>query len=154
MSTSNNTPVSQLDARKWLSKRPLITSTQKRTVKVLNCNDFHKVSADGKTTTVAIANFDCFTVFQAETAKEALLAGDTNKALNQCMSLGIRSTDYRPAKGEIVNVQIDSILNKDGIEILVVTSVMEIKAVTTKTFVDFSLDADLVSETEDVTSMD
>lgn len=152
MSTSNNTQVSKLDAIKWLSKRPVITSAGKYTVKVNSCQDFSKVSEDGRTITVAIANFNIMNAFQAGKAKELLMSGDTNGALNQNLSLGIRSTDFRPAKGETVNIIVEEIVTKSGETALLATSVMEIQAKTVSTTFDFSMDE--VAETEDVTSMD
>lgn len=151
MSTSNNTPVSQLDAIKFLSRRPIITTAGKYTVRVNSCQDFSKVSENG-TVTVAIANFNVMNSYQATQAKALLIAGDTNAALNQNLSLGIRASDFRPVKGETVNIMVEEIVTKSGEKALLVTSVMEIQAKAITNTMDFSMEE--VTSHADTTSMD
>jgi len=146
--------VNKLDAIKWLSNRPVISAPGKYTAKVTSCQDFNKVSENG-TVTVAIANFNVMNMYQATEAKKAIQAGNYDDAVNKAnLSLGIRSTDFRPAKGELVNIIVEEITTKSGEKALLVTSVSEIQAKTASTKMDFSLEEDLVAEAADPTSMD
>lgn len=145
--------VTKLDAIKWLSNRPVIAAAGKYTVKVTSCENFNKVSEDGKTVTVAIANFNAMNMYQATEAKKAIQAGDYQAAANKSnLSLGIRSTDYRPSKGETVNIIVEEITTKSGDVALLVTSLIEIQAKKASTTMDFSFEDELVHE--DTTSMD
>jgi hypothetical protein len=94
-------------------------------------------------------------MYQATEAKKAIQAGNYDDAVNKSnLNIGIRSTDFRPAKGELVNIIVEEITTKKGEKALLVTSVSEIQAKTASTKMDFSLEEDLVAEVADPTSMD
>ena len=123
------------DAINILSSRTKIGKAGKYRVKVSFCGDFHKQLERGAV--VAIANFSAYTPYHKEKAIELVKAGDFQGALNQNLSLSIRDTDYRPAKGEIVDIMVTEKENKDGVLALFVDSLTPIEA-STGTKEDFS----------------
>ena len=114
------------DAVAILGSRITISQAGKYTVKVTNCSDFHKALARGAQ--VAIANFNAMNSYQDGKAREFLQAGDIEGALKQNLSLSIRDTDYRPSKGEIVDIMVEEVQTKDGEVALLVSSLTPIKA--------------------------
>lgn len=151
MSTQRNT---KADALGILQSRTPISAPGKYVAKVTNCADFHKDLAKGGSQ-VAIANFSAMSPWHMAEAKKALSAGNYDDALNFNFSASIRSTDYRPAKGEIVNIEVGLIKNKAGIEALVVTSLTPRQAIAVATKCDFSefledAEAPVVASTEEL----
>lgn len=110
-----------------LQSRAFISAPGRYVVKVSNCGDFHKELPNGQST-VAIANFGAMTPYQMGEAKAKLTAGDIAGALNHNLSLSIRATDYRPAKGERVNIDVDFVTTKDGEQALLVVGLTPISA--------------------------
>lgn len=125
------------DALSILGTRTPISAPGKFTVKVTNCGDFVRALAKGGSV-VAIANFNAMTPYQIAKAKEQIIAGEFDKALNNNLSLSIRDTDYRPSKGEIVDIEVGFIQTKDGEQALMVTSLTPRKATVVSTKCDFS----------------
>ena len=103
------------------NSRQMITKAGRYTVKVSNCGDFNKTLTNG-TNIVAIANFSAMTAYQLGLAKAQLAEGDIAGALNNNLSLSIRDTDFRPNKGERVNIDVDYVTTKDGAEALLVVA--------------------------------
>lgn len=125
------------DAIGILGSRLPITSEGKYAVKVTNCGDYHRALPQGGAV-VAIANFNAMTPYQMDQAKADLVAGEFAKALNHNLSLSIRNSDYRPAKGEIVDIEVGIIKTKDGEDALMVTSLTPRQAKAINTKCDFS----------------
>lgn len=139
--------ISIKDAVGILNSRTPISSEGKYTVKVTNCGDYHKALENGGAV-VAIANFNAMSPYQMEQAKALLAEGKNAEALNNNLSLSIRDKDYRPAKGEIVDIEVGYITTKSGEQALMVTSLTPRQAVSVATKCDFSSfleDAELVS---------
>jgi hypothetical protein len=144
------------DAISILNSRASITAPTKYTLKVTNVGSINKVLPNG-TIIVGIANFNAMSPEHYAKASELMKAGEYQQACNQNFSASIRSTDYMPTKGEIVDVQIGHVLNREGKEILAVTSITPIRAVSPTAKVDFSsfmddavvATADSVAELED-----
>lgn len=113
-----------------LQSRALISSPGRYVVKVSNCGDFHKELPNGQST-IAIANFGAMTPYQMGEAKKKLAEGDIAGALNHNLSLSIRDKDYRPAKGERVNIDVDFVTTKDGEQALLVVGLTPITAKST-----------------------
>lgn len=109
-----------------IGSRTLITAPGRYTVKVSNCGDFVK-SVNG-TNIVAIANFSAMTPYQVEQAKAKYFGGDPAAALNQNLSFTIRDTDYRPAKGERIDIDVDYVTTKSGEKALLVVGLVPIQA--------------------------
>ena len=124
-------------ALKILGSRSQISAPGKYRVKVTNCGDFSKDLGNGQSV-IAIANFSAHTPYQVGQAKEDLAAGEFAKALNHNLNLSIRQSDYRPAKGEIVDVIVDYITTKDGEQALLCTSLSPIASTTPSAKADFS----------------
>jgi hypothetical protein len=152
MSTNVNT-ISKQDAVKILGSRLVLAEPGKFRVKVTTCGDFHNIT-EGGTVQVAIANFGAMTPYQIEQAKADIMAGKTNEALNHGLSLSIRDKDYRPAKGEEVDITLGWVETKSGEKALLVTGLTPVatKFITTK--VDFSSFLDEVVETVDSTELE
>lgn len=120
-----------------LAKRDLLTGEGKYRVKVTNCGDFSKELSNGQRV-VAIANFSAHTPYQVEQAKADLTAGEYAKALNHNLNLSIREQDFRPAKGEIVDIIVEPVALKDGGTALLVTSCSPIASKKSTSTADFS----------------
>lgn len=135
--SENSRQLSKSDALGILGSRLPIGSAGKYAVKVTNCGDFHRPLPQGGAI-VAIANFNAMTAYQMEQAKASLTAGEYNDAVNNNLSLSIRGTDYRPAKGEIVDIEVGIIKTKDGEDALMVTSMTPRVAKQVSTKCDFS----------------
>lgn len=129
--------ISTKDAVGILNSRLPITRAGKFTVKVTNCGDYHKALGNGGSV-VAIANFNAMSAYQMEQAKALLGEGKNAEALNNNMSLSIRDTDYRPSKGEIVDIEVGYITTKAGEQALMVTSLTPRKAESISAKCDFS----------------
>lgn len=125
------------DAVKILSSRNAIAAPGKYRVRVSNCSPFSKVLEGGQTI-VAIANFNGMSPYHVEQAKELLNEGDITKALNQNFSLSIRANDYKPTKGEVVDIIVDLVDTKSGDKALLVTGLSPVAAITTMAKADFS----------------
>lgn len=110
-----------------LQSRAFISAPGRYVAKVSNCGDFHRELPNGQST-VAIANFSAMTPYQMGEAKKKLAEGDIAGALNHNLSLSIRATDYRPAKGERVNIDVDYVTTKDGEQALLVVGLTPIAA--------------------------
>ena len=156
MSTETTFTASKADAIKALSNRMIIEGPGKYNVKVTSCGTLKepKTSADGKYKQIAVANFNAINEFQVGKAKALLANGEYTAAYNVALTLSVLEGRFRPVSGELVTIIVDEIVNKDGDLALLVSSMSEIKAISSKKRVDFSLEDDLVAETEDVTSMD
>ena len=112
----------QLDAtrtRNILNSRRQINTPGKYSVKVTNTVPFTR--PDGTMTT--IVGLAAMTPYGVAQATEFLRKGDLANALNTNMSGNVLSTaSYIPKKGEIVNIHVETITNKSGLPILVVSS--------------------------------
>lgn len=107
-----------------LNSRKLVNKVGKITLKCTSTNPFMR--EDGTATT--IVNFNGMTEYQLNKAKELFEAGEYQEATNLNMSASQLSGRFVPSKGEIVDVEITEINNKDGIKILVVDSIIPRKA--------------------------
>ena len=134
---SETRSISKQDAVGILNSRLPITAAGKYSVKVTNCGDYHRALPQGGSV-VAIANFNAMTPYQMEQAKSDLAGGENAKALNHNLSLSIRDTDYRPAKNEIVDIEVGIIKTKSGEDALMVTSLTARQAKQVSTKCDFS----------------
>lgn len=110
-------------AQSILDKRlkNIITSTGRYELRVSTVTPYQKELSYGRSQ-VAIGNLSAMTLHQAKMAKAAFKAGDYQEAVNQKISFSIRDIDYMPGKGEILDVSIIEVQNKEGIDILVVGS--------------------------------
>lgn len=108
-----------------LNSRVLISTVGKFTVKVTGTQPFMR--EDG--TAVTIINFAAMTQYQLGESKKAFAAGDYDAAANFNLSSSQLSGRYVPAKGEIVDVEISEIENKQGVNILVVDSIVPRQAI-------------------------
>lgn len=114
-----------------LQSRALVTDAGKYTAKVTSVNPF--IREDGTQTN--IVNFNLMTAYQADSARKAFKEGDFAGALNgTSMTASQLQGQYVPSKGETVDVEIGWHTNKEGIDILVVNSVIARKAVAAKKF--------------------
>jgi len=114
-----------------LQSRSVVAEPGKYTVKVTSVNPFSR--EDG--TNTHIVNFNCMTQFQASQATKAYKEGDYEGAINSTsMTASQLSGRYVPTKGETVDIEVRTHLNKDGVEILVVDSIIARKAVASKKF--------------------
>lgn len=138
---------SKEDAKRLLQSRVIITGAGKYdNVKVTSCNDV--IVNDEE---VTIANFNAITPYQLKNIKTLLAEGNYDKAVNQQMSCRVWEGKYKPSNGETVNIIVDEITNKEGIEILVISNIMPLPAKkATKVNVDdlFFSDDDDIKEDE------
>lgn len=118
-----------------LNSRKLVNKVGKFTLKVTSTNPF--LRPDG--TAVTIVNFAAMTAYQLGKAKELFAAGEYQEATNLNLSASQLSGRYVPAKGEIVDVEITEIENKEGINILVVDTIVPRQA-ERATAISFSMD--------------
>ena len=118
-----------------LQSRSVVSEPGKYTVKVTSVNPFTRDNEDGSQTNTHIVNFNCMTQFQASQATKAFKEADYESAINSTsMTASQLSGQYVPSKGETVDIEVRTHLNKDGVEILVVDSIIARKAVTSKKF--------------------
>lgn len=103
-----------------LNSRRLVNKVGKITLKCTSTQPFER--PDGTMTT--IVNFNGMTEYQYKKAKELFAAGEYQEATNLNMSASQLSGRFVPSKGETVDVEITEIKNKDGINILVVDSIV------------------------------
>ncbi len=136
------------DAISILNSRINITTPGKHRVKVTNCNPFSKTLSNG-TQVVAIANFGAMTPYQKQQAIVDIQAGQWDKALNHNLSLSIRNTDYMPAKGERVDIDVEYVTTSTGEQALLVVGLTPVKAITNNAKCDFSAFLDAVEVTVD-----
>lgn len=107
-----------------LNSRKLIAEPGKFNLKVTSSTLFTR--EDG--TVTKITNYAAMTPYQLEQAKALGKEDKWQEATNQSLSSSQRvGKDYEPAKGELVDVVVDYIKNKDGIDILAVVSVTGMK---------------------------
>jgi len=102
-------------------------------------------------TAVNIINLQAMTEYQDRKAKEALRAGNNQEATNFALSTNVLADRYTPAKGEFVNVRVDSYTNKDGIQALGVVSISPIVAKQAAN-ANFSEFEDELEEEDDLTA--
>ena len=76
----------------------------------------------GGSTQISIGNINAYNPYQLEQFRKHYHAGNFEEAANQSMNFSIRDCDYMPSKNETLNIIVSNITNKDGIEVLVVTS--------------------------------
>ena len=109
------------------------------------------VRKDG--TAVTIINLQAMTDYHAQQARTALGAGNYQEATNFALSTNVLSGAYTPAKGEFVNVRVDSYTNTEGIQALGVVAISPIvaKAAANVNFSDFEDELENESE-EDLTA--
>jgi len=112
-----------------LKSRTLIAKPGKYRVKTTSATSFYKDLGNG-ISQVAIANFDAMTSYHLEAAKTLFAQGDYQEACNQKLSASIRSNDYNPSKGEIVDIVVDEVTTKNGITGLFIVSISPVKAET------------------------
>lgn len=115
-------------AKQILTSRKLVATTGKFTVKCTNTNPFRRENKDGSFTDVTIVNFAAMTPYQLEQAQELFKEGKFQEATNTNLSASQLPGQYIPAKGEIVDVEMDTIENKEGVSILVVGTIVPRKA--------------------------
>lgn len=120
----NKPAMTKESAVQILNSRKLIAKEGKFTVKVTSAAPFLRENKDGSTTPVTIVNFAAMTPYQLGEAKKLFAAGDYQGATNLNMSASQLSGQFVPLKGEIVDVEVGTINNKDGVAILVVTSII------------------------------
>lgn len=125
-------------AHQILTSRTVIHDSGKYTVKVTSVNPFEDKH---------IVNFNLMTGYQANLAKEAFMAGNYEQSTGKGTSLSASQLPgmYVPSKGEIVDVEVGWITNKEDVDILVVTSIVARKAVKAQAF---SLELEAVEEPE------
>ena len=119
-------------AQKILESRKMISEPNKYRLTVSTCQDFFQTRGEGENQVqvVAIANFKAMTPYHAEQALKLFGEGEYQKACNQNLSLSILDNGYKPESGEQVDAIVERITNKDGEPILVVSSIIPVKAVT------------------------
>lgn len=105
-------------------------------------------------TVVNIINLNAMSPYHVEQAKAQLMEGNYQEATNFAFSTNARlGRDFTPAKGEIINVIVDNITNKDGIDALMVVGISPV-AVSKAASVDFSsFDDESAEEEVDIDSM-
>lgn len=135
-----------------LSSRKLIEKPGKYQVKVSQVTEY--TPEDG--TPRSIINLQATTRYHVGVALEALKTGEYQKALNTNLTAtvfyneGVASS-YVPTNGEIVNVIVSEITNKNGEQILVVSSMHELPVINAKSTKDlfavaFKDELDVIAE--------
>jgi len=113
------------DAMKILASRQVITNPGKyEMVKVTNVSDYFVAERNQ----VAIANVNLMSKYHYDQAINHFKRGDYDAACNEGMSLSIRESDYKPSKGEYVNVQVIETPNKEGVLSLFIQSITPMAA--------------------------
>lgn len=129
------------NAIKIFNSRKLITGPGKFNLKVTSTTPFQR--EDG--TLVQITNYAAMTPYQLTEAKRLGKEGNWEEATQNSLSSSQRiGKDYLPAKGELVDVVVDHIINKEDIEILAVVGVTAMKT-TKATSINFE-DAEVEEE--------
>jgi len=129
-------------ALKIFRSRKLITVPGLYLLKVTSTTPFRR--EDG--TVVNITNYAAMTPYHLDQAKALAAKELWQEATNQALSSSQRiNNDYLPAKGEFVNVLVETIKNKEDINILAIVSVTAIKASTAS---NVSFDSEEVSIAE------
>ena len=121
-----------------LNSRKLVNKPGKFTLKVTSAANFIRSNKDGSKTPVTIVNFAAMTPYQLGQAQEHFKAGDFQEATNLNLSASQLAGQYVPAKGEIVDVEVDTIQNNEGIDILVVSSIVPRQAEKAASITGFS----------------
>lgn len=114
-------------AKQIIASRDLITKEGKYRVKVTNVTPYHREIGNG-INQVAITNFAAMTNYHLEAAKTLFAQGDYQEACNQNLSMSIRSNDFLPAKGEIVDIVVSEITTKNEVTGLFVISMSPVHA--------------------------
>lgn len=133
-----------------LQTRVLIPSVGKFTVKATSVNPIIRENG----TQVTIVNFNAMTAYGADLAKKAFKAGDYEASVGKGTSLSASQLNgmFVPSKGEIVDIEVSEHVNKEGVTILVVSSIVPRKAIVAKAF-SFDLDEEgepeVVAEAEE-----
>lgn len=106
-----------------LAKR-IVVSAGKHSAKVTSVTLNH-MREDG--TMVNIVNLSACTPHQLGIAKEAYMSGRLVDAIGKGTSLSasLRLTQYCPTQGEKVDFEVEEVVNKEGIDILVVNSIIK-----------------------------
>jgi len=118
------TQMDRKSAAAILNSRKLVNKVGKFTLKVTSAQPFLRTNNDGSITPVTIVNFAGMTSYQLQQATELFKAGKYQEATNLNLSASQLQGQYVPSKGEIVDVEIDTIKNKEGIDILVVGTIV------------------------------
>jgi len=118
------TQMDRKSAAAILNSRKLVNKVGKFTLKVTSAQPFLRTNKDQSTTAVTIVNFAGMTTYQVQKATELFKAGKYQEATNLNLSASQLQGQYVPSKGEIVDVEIDTIKNNDGIDILVVGTIV------------------------------
>jgi len=134
--------LTQEETQKILNSKALITSANKYTVKCTSVNPHIK----GQTT--HIANFNIMSGYHFDQAQEAYDKGDYQAACNFGFSASLRDSDYKPGKGETVDVEISEVVTKSGEVGLFVTSVIAREAIKTIAKVKFNFGEVVVDSLE------
>lgn len=123
--------LSQEQALQILQSRSLITEAGKYTVKTTSTTPI--IRDNGQT--VTIVNFSAMTTYHAQKAIEAYNEGKYDDCTNgTSLSASQLEGQFVPSKGETVDIEVGEHVNKDGVTILVVTSIVQRKAVQAKKF--------------------
>lgn len=114
-----------------LQSRVLVAEPGKYTVKCTSTNLFTDESG-----TRTIVNFNVMTPYQAELATKAFKEGNYEGATGKGTSLSTSQLQgqFVPQKGEVVDIEVSNHVNKEGITILVVSSIVPRKAIQAKAF--------------------
>jgi hypothetical protein len=125
-------------AKQILNSRIFVDTPGKYAVKVTNVTPYTR--EDGTETHIVSVN--AMTQYQKTQAIAALKVEDYDAATNTNMSGSVLDRQYCPSKGEIVHMNVQEIVNNDGVRILVVQSFSEIpvKTATKTNFDDFFTD--------------
>jgi len=108
-----------------LNSRKLITEPGSYQLKVTSSVPYQR--PDGGDL-VKITNYAAMSPYHLKQAQALFATGEFQEATNNAISSSQRvGRDYEPAKGEIVNVVIDLLPNKEGIDSLFVVSVTALK---------------------------
>lgn len=95
-----------------------------------------------------IVNFNGMTPYHKAEALKLMQEGNYQEAVNQNISANLRASDWKPEKGEICRVYIDTVTTGNGITGLFVTSVAKNQSIKTGKISGFDefLDAEDSSE--------
>lgn len=115
-------------AQRIAKSRVFITKAGKYQVKVTN--DTHYLASTGKaykelsdgSIQASIGNVNAMTAFHLAKFKQHCKEGDFNGATNHSLSFGIRSKDYMPSKGEVIEIIVGEVTTKTGETALLITS--------------------------------
>lgn len=137
-------------AKQILTSRKLVAGEGKTTLKVTNVNPFMRQLKDGSgSQLVHIVNFAAMTGYQFDKALALFKEGKYQEATNTNLSASQLSGQYVPSKGEIVDVEVTTVKNNDGIDILTISNITPRKAVESAKISASAFDDE---ETEETTS--